>query len=355
MPANGARTTVSATALRASATRARAASSDRYDCCGAVQRHLVLLPRRLDLRAPLVELRSATPPSDRAASGCGANSASAKSSDALRVHHVGHALRIERLARREAEPRFDLRGVGFRFLQLRRRSRSAEIRTSSAPGADARAAFDRRPDDAAGGLGADLRLFVGDQRAGDAQVAFDRPALDGHDGNRGRLGAAVAASAADARAVRCAPVASERQRRGARLTRAERTERYMNEYLTECLLGGRTRTTEASEARRLRSPASAASSVSCASASASSPGASRSHSCMTATPWTAAIRMRNTACGSMSAREDGRRRSPAGSVRRSGAASSRTNPNRSQSWLMRGTERSRNISAKYSGCALLNS
>ena len=44
-----------------------------------------------------------------------------------------------------------------------------------------------------------------------------------------------------------------------------------------------------------RSPVSAASSVSRASASASSPGASRSQSRMTATPWIAASRMRKTA------------------------------------------------------------
>ena len=45
MPENGARTTVSAAALRARSTRARAACSERYDCCATFCADLVLLAR----------------------------------------------------------------------------------------------------------------------------------------------------------------------------------------------------------------------------------------------------------------------------------------------------------------------
>ena len=90
--------------------------------------------------------------------------------------HVGHARWIERLAGDESEPRFDLRGVGFGLPQLRAVS-VAEMRTSTAPCGHARAALDRRLDHAAGGLGADFGLLVGDERSRDAQKAIDRLAL----------------------------------------------------------------------------------------------------------------------------------------------------------------------------------
>jgi len=57
MPANGARTMVSAWAFCASVTRARAACSD-WNCCAApFFADSYLLPRRFHLRAALLELR----------------------------------------------------------------------------------------------------------------------------------------------------------------------------------------------------------------------------------------------------------------------------------------------------------
>ena len=116
MPANGARTTVSADGLarQIDAGARRLQRAERL--LRAVLRRLVLLPRRLHLRQPLlvlglrddllIEQRL-----DAVEVGFG------PVERRLGVQDVGHADRIERLAGGQAEPRFELRGVGLGFAQ----------------------------------------------------------------------------------------------------------------------------------------------------------------------------------------------------------------------------------------------
>ena len=104
------------------------------------------------------------------------NSASAQSSDAFAFITSGTCMRIERLVGGEPEPRFDLRGVRLGL----RSCASASVRGNADEHRavrHARAALDRRRDHAAGRFRRDLRLFVGDQRSGHAQVAIDRLVL----------------------------------------------------------------------------------------------------------------------------------------------------------------------------------
>ena len=113
------------------------------------------------------------------------NSASAQVERRLGVHHVRHARRIERLAGGQPEPRFDLRALASASCSCADVS-VGEMRTSTAPCATRVPRSTGVAIDAAGGLGADFGLLVGDQRAGDAQVAIDRPALDRGDRDRRR-------------------------------------------------------------------------------------------------------------------------------------------------------------------------
>ena len=126
-----------------------------------VQRNLILLPRRFDLGPSLIELAlrddllieqrtDAVELRLRPIERC------------LGVHDVGHLLRLERLAGREAEPRLDLRGIGFRLLKLRGclgRGDAGQERALL----NSRASLDRNLDHAADGLSAHLGLFVGGQ------------------------------------------------------------------------------------------------------------------------------------------------------------------------------------------------
>ena len=109
----------------------------------------------------------------------------------------------------DAEPRLDLCGVGFRFLELRvglggrNPDQLGTLRNR-------RAALDVRGDDASGGLGRDVGLLLGHQRTGRPDEARDRLLGGGdgrhlHDGRRAGLflGLGVAGAAgADSRAPR---------------------------------------------------------------------------------------------------------------------------------------------------------
>src|SRR3972149_5438132 len=134
IPANGARISVSPADLRASATRARAASSDRYDWT---------------------------------ATFCA----------------IWYCWRAAPPRARGPAPRLDLRGVRGRFVELRRGLRGGDAHEQRA-GGDARAPLDRRGDHAAGGFRADLRLLLSEARSGHAQVPRDRTALGDDSGNR---------------------------------------------------------------------------------------------------------------------------------------------------------------------------
>ena len=126
-----------------------------------VQRNLILLPRGFDLGPSLIELAlrndllieqrsDAVELCLRPIERC------------LGVHDVWHLLRLERLSGCEAEPRLDLRGIGFRLLKLRGglgRGDAGEERALLNPCAS----LDRNLDHAACGLRAHLRLLVGDQ------------------------------------------------------------------------------------------------------------------------------------------------------------------------------------------------
>ena len=105
----------------------------------------------------------------------------------LGVHHFRHMFGVERLPGREPEARLDLPGVRLGFQQLRRSLRGGDPHQHGA-GRDARAAFDWRRGDAAGELGADFGLLVGEQRASHAQVPFDGEALHGSGRHHCRLG-----------------------------------------------------------------------------------------------------------------------------------------------------------------------
>ena len=171
---------------------------------GRVQRDLILLPGGLDLRAALVVLALR----DHLLIEQRLDAVELRFGVVERrlgVHHLRHLGRLERLVRRQPEPRLNLRRVRLGFLQLRRglgRGDAGQQRT----GLDARAALDRNRDHPAGGLGTDFGLFIGDQRAGDAEIAIDRPALDrgdrdGHGGGRSRrrFGAHVGAARGERR------------------------------------------------------------------------------------------------------------------------------------------------------------
>ena len=123
------------------------------------------------------------------------NSASARLSEAWAFITSGTPLGSNGWPARETEARLDLSGVRLGFQQLRRGLGGGDAHQHGA-GRDARAAFDWRRRHAAGELGADFGLLVGEQGSGHAQVPFDREALDSGGGHRRGFGQAAAAAAA---------------------------------------------------------------------------------------------------------------------------------------------------------------
>ena len=96
--------------------------------------------------------------------------------------HLGHILHGKRGAAGNAEPGFNLRGVGLRFNRLRftlSRRQSHE----AVAGADAAATLHRGRDHPAGHFGGDLSLLLRGEGAADADEALDRLLhhLDGRD------------------------------------------------------------------------------------------------------------------------------------------------------------------------------
>ena len=182
---------MSATALRASATRARAASSDRYDCsatfcaiwyCWRAASTCVRAGRTRSARRPSVRAasRSArTPPRRGRAPPC------AFITSGTRVGSNGWP----GVSPRRASICAALASASCSCADVS----AGEMRDEHRALRDARAALDRRLDDAAGGLGAHLGLFVGEQRAGDAQITIDRPAFDRRRRRRRAAPASVAA------------------------------------------------------------------------------------------------------------------------------------------------------------------
>lgn len=168
---------MSADALRARSMRARAATSDRNDCCAPFCaaryccRAAWTCVSRCSVLAlgyhPLIEQRL-----DPVELGFG------PVERRFRVHDLRDVDRIERLACGQAEPGFDLRGIGFGFTELRVRLGTGDP-DEHGTGGDARAAFDWRRDHASCGFGGDLRLFVRHERAGDAEKPIDRLILEG--------------------------------------------------------------------------------------------------------------------------------------------------------------------------------
>ncbi len=152
---------VSAAALRARTVRARAASSERYDCCATFWRDLVLLAGDLDLRPALVVLALRDHLLFEQRRRCGRTRPRRRSSDALAFMTSGTWVAVEGLPRREPEALASIcAALASASCELRRCFRRRNAGEDAAL-RDARAALDRRLDDAAGRLGADLRLLVG--------------------------------------------------------------------------------------------------------------------------------------------------------------------------------------------------
>ena len=159
----------------------------------AVLRRLVLLARRFHLRPALVEFRLRD------------DALIEQRLDArelalrqlvrrLRVLDLGHGVDVERPTPPSMPSRASicaaLASASFSCASVS----VGERRISSAPCATARAALDRRRDDAAGRFGGDVGLFLGHQRAGGADEARDRLLgggdrrdRDGGDRRRGAL------------------------------------------------------------------------------------------------------------------------------------------------------------------------
>ena len=141
------RTAVSATDLRASETRARAASSERYDCSAAFCADLILLARRLDLGPALIELAlrddlliEQRPHAVELRFG--------EIERRLGVHHVRHALGSNGCPAASPSRASICAALASASCSCADVS-DGEMRTSSAPWRDAGAALDRRLDDAA--------------------------------------------------------------------------------------------------------------------------------------------------------------------------------------------------------------
>src|SRR5258708_3034815 len=266
----------------------------------------------------------------------------------LRVEDVRQADGVERLARDEAEARFGLRRVGVGLPEGCVRLCSGNPDQDGVR-RDPRAALHRRPDHPSADLGGNAGLLVGGQRAGDSQETIDRSAFDRRDPNghgrrlrrRGGAGALAAACGGE-----------QGRERGA----GEKRYLYGTNHDCRSSLSEGVDTNESSfvipaPARR---PRNAVSSVRGGGVWGVSPWGGRSHSFNVAAPCSDVSTMRKTACGSVPA--GNAPESMACWIRRTMAPRiSTTKPNRFQFLLILGTLRSRNISAKYSGCSLQNS
>ena len=104
-------------------------------------------------------------------------SASAQSSDAFALRTSGTRTGSNAWPADEPETRLELRRVGVGFAQRRVGFRRGDPNQDRA-GRDARAALHRRADDPAAGLGGDVSLLVGRERAGDPQEPIDGLAPD---------------------------------------------------------------------------------------------------------------------------------------------------------------------------------
>ena len=139
---------------------------------GAVPGRLVLLACGFHLRPALIELglRHDFLIEQRLDAG---ELAFGEGIRGLRVPHFRHLVDVEFGAALKTEPRFDLRGVGFGFFELRLGFRAGQP-YQLGPFRDARAQLHRRRHDAPGSLGGDFGLLLGRQRSGRADKTCDR-------------------------------------------------------------------------------------------------------------------------------------------------------------------------------------
>ena len=154
--------------------------------CGAVPGGLVLLARRVHLRASLLELglRHHVLVEERLDP---AELAFRERVGRFRVAHLRHGVDVERPVGGETKACFDLRGVGFRLFQLRFGFCGRQTDQFGAR-CHARAELHGSRHDASGSLGGDFRLLLGCQRAAGTDKTRDG-LFDGcHGDNGNRLG-----------------------------------------------------------------------------------------------------------------------------------------------------------------------